>query len=89
MKRILTLAVLLLALPCLAQPNCGGYQRPPRTAPAQAIAAGFRTLAFDDEFNNGTISPNNQGNYNWYTWNVYGPAKYLPAALNRTEERQP
>ena len=80
-KSISILASLLLSLPCLAQPNCGGYQRPPRTAPTQAIAAGFKTLAFDDEFNSrGTISPNNQGRYNWYTWNVYGPSKYLTPA---------
>lgn len=51
------------------------------TPPTQAAAAGFKTLVFDDEFNSpDTISPNNEGHYNWYTWNVYGTSKELSSA---------
>ena len=60
---------------------CSGTQPAPTTAPTQAAAAGFNTLVFDDEFNSpNTISPNNEGHYNWYTWNVYGTSKELSSA---------
>jgi beta-glucanase (GH16 family) len=60
---------------------CSGTQPAPTTAPTQAAAAGFNTLDFDDEFNSpDTISPNNEGHYNWYTWNVYGTSKELSSA---------
>ncbi|HUD56707.1 MAG TPA: hypothetical protein VMR02_15870 [Terracidiphilus sp.] len=48
-----------------ASAPCAGNQEAPTTAPAQASAAGFKTLVFDDEFNStSTISPNNSGTYN-------------------------
>jgi beta-glucanase (GH16 family) len=43
-----------------------------QTPPSQASAAGYKHLAFDDEFNSpNTISPNGTGNYNWYAANIY------------------
>jgi beta-glucanase (GH16 family) len=48
------------------------------TAPPQAVAAGFHTLTFDDEFDSASISPDNTGNYNWYTNQSYG-FPHLPA----------
>jgi len=57
---------------------CAGNQSAPTTAPAQASAAGFKTLVFDDEFNStSTISPNNSGTYNWYTYNPYSTSAEL------------
>jgi beta-glucanase (GH16 family) len=58
---------------------CSGPQSPPTMAPAQAAAAGFKNLIFDDEFNSiNTISPNNSGTYNWYTWNPYSTSAEMP-----------
>lgn len=52
-------------------PTCAGNQSPPTTPPSQAKAAGFTSLVFDDEFNSAsTISPNDSGTYNWYTYNL-------------------
>ena len=65
----------------VALPDTGtGTQNPPTTAPAQASAAGYNKLVFDDEFNSaGTISPNGSGSYNWYTTNFYTASATLPA----------
>jgi beta-glucanase (GH16 family) len=53
-------------------PACSGSQAAPTAPPAQAAAAGFKNLVFDDEFNStSTISPNNSGTFNWYTYNPY------------------
>jgi beta-glucanase (GH16 family) len=58
---------------------CSGNQSAPTAPPAQAAAAGFNTLVFDDEFNSSsTISPNNTGSYNWYTYNPYSVSAELP-----------
>jgi beta-glucanase (GH16 family) len=60
---------------------CSGTQSAPSAAPAQAAAAGFKSLAFDDEFNStGTVSPNNAGSFNWYTWNPYSTSAQLPTS---------
>lgn len=60
-------------------PGCSGPQSPPTAAPAQAAAAGFNKLVFDDEFNSiNTISPTNAGTYNWYTWNPYSTSAEMP-----------
>jgi beta-glucanase (GH16 family) len=60
---------------------CSGNQSAPTAPPAQAAAAGFKNLAFDDEFNSaGTVSPNNAGSYNWYTWNPYSASAQLPTS---------
>jgi beta-glucanase (GH16 family) len=57
---------------------CSGSQSAPTTPPSQASAAGFKTLVFDDEFNSSsTISPNNSGTYNWYTYNPYSTSAEL------------
>jgi beta-glucanase (GH16 family) len=57
---------------------CAGNQAAPTAPPAQASAAGFKTLVFDDEFNStNTISPNNSGTYNWYTYNPYTASSEL------------
>lgn len=57
---------------------CSGTQPAPTAPPAQAAAAGFKTLAFDDEFNStATISPNNSGTYNWYMYNPYSTSAEL------------
>jgi beta-glucanase (GH16 family) len=62
-------------------PACSGSQAAPTAAPAQAAAAGFTNLVFDDEFNSsGTISPNDTGTYNWYTWNPFSAALQLPVS---------
>jgi beta-glucanase (GH16 family) len=64
-----------------AIPTCSGNQAAPTSPPAQAKAAGFTSLVFDDEFNSAsTISPNNTGNYNWYTYDYYGASLQLPAS---------
>jgi beta-glucanase (GH16 family) len=50
-----------------------------QTAPSQASAAGYKHLAFHDEFDStDTISPDGTGNYNWYRTNIYGSPS-LPA----------
>jgi beta-glucanase (GH16 family) len=58
---------------------CSGTQIPPSMPPAQAAVAGFSKLVFDDEFNSTrTISPDNSGNYNWYTFNPFSSSFQLP-----------
>lgn len=50
-----------------------------QTPPSQASAAGYKHLAFGDEFNSpNTISPDGTGNYNWYATNIYGSPSLYP-----------
>ena len=53
---------------------CSGQALPPTTPPPQAAAAGFSSLAFDDEFNSiDTISADGSGTtFKWYAFNVRG-----------------
>ena len=77
-KNIIALLITLSFNVSLYAVQCSGPAKPPTVAPVQASTYGFKNLVFDDEFNSvATISPNNKGNYYWYTWNVYGPTKYL------------
>src|ERR1035438_7008667 len=63
-------------------PACSGSQAAPTAPPAQAAAAGIKNLVFDDEFNpTSTISPNNSGTFNWYTYNPYTAS----AELNKND----
>jgi hypothetical protein len=53
------------------------------TAPPQAVAAGYKTLTFDDEFDSpNSISPTGTGNYKWYPkgWftNTDGSPQFAP-----------
>ncbi len=52
------------------------------TAPPQAASAGYKTLAFDDEFGSLSLAPSSisSANYNWYPgiwWENPGPASSL------------
>ena len=61
--------------------GCAGAATSPSTAPSQAVAAGFSTLAFADEFNSAdTISVNNASGYKWYPLNFFNPQASLPTS---------